>query len=432
MRNAERAVLGSNLAAISTSMRVINRARVIFLIRRQPGLTRADLSRLSGLSKATVSNHVGELLEAGLLYEDHGNGSHPRKAGLRLNRDAGIAVGIELSPEECRGVVTDTGIRPLRRAQRRLNSTGVEETTEVLLSMVQELLAGLDGQFLGLVVGVPGLTDARGETLMFSERLGWSDVPLARRLSDRGVCRVKVINRVRAAALGELWLGAGVDADDLVYVSVSSGIAAGILIDGQLFTGAYNNSGELGHTTLLPDGPECVCGNQGCLEAVASLPAICKAIKLRLLDGEPSVLSPALAEAGSLTSADVIAAARDGDALALDEARKASRHLGIAVANLIDLFNPAMVVIGGQLAEIGEIVIGSIRNTAQRRAFPPSFAGVQIVRSALGPDSVCMGACALVVDEYVREIGPSLSRDPGDRSGGRDPGQSLAIEAVQL
>ena len=113
-------------------MRVINRARVIFLIRRQPGLTRADLSRLSGLSKATVSNHVGELLEAGLLYEDHGNGSHPRKAGLRLNRAAGIALGIELSPEECRGVVTDTGIAPATR--QALEALGIE----VLLASPEE------------------------------------------------------------------------------------------------------------------------------------------------------------------------------------------------------------------------------------------------------------------------------------------------------
>jgi predicted NBD/HSP70 family sugar kinase len=393
---------------MSTSMRVINRARVLFLVRRQPGLTRADLSRLTGLSKATVSNHVAELLEASLLYEDQKGGSRMRNTGLHLNRDAGLALGIELSPDECRGVLSDAGIRPLRKVQRRLCSTGVDETTDLILSVVRELTAGVTGNCLGLFIGVPALTDAVGETLVFSESLGWADVPLARKMSESLGYRVKLVNRVRAGALGEHWLGAGVDVEDLIYVSVSSGIAAGILIGGQLVTGSYNNSGELGHTTAVPDGSACVCGNQGCLETVASVPAITRSVQRRVEAGEPSTLGNLLAQTGRLTNAEVIAAARDGDAVAVDEIRKASRYLGIAIANLIDLFNPAMVVIGGQLAEAGEILFSTVRNTVQHKAFPPSFAGVQVVRSALGPDSVCIGACALVVDQYVRQVEPSL------------------------
>ncbi len=408
MPGANRPVAGSHLVSISTSMRVINRARVLFLVRRQPGLTRANISRRTGLSKATVSNHVAELLQAGLLYEDQGNGSRVRNTGLRLNREAGLALGIELSPDECRGVLTDAAIRPLRRVRRRLSSTGVDETTDLICSVADELTEEVAGRRLGLVVGVPALTDAPGETLAFSESLGWSDVPLARKLSERLGYPVKLVNRARAGALGEHWLGAGVDVEDLIYVSISSGIAAGILIGGQLFTGTCNSSGELGHTTVVPDGLACVCGNQGCLETVASMPAITRSIRTRVEAGEPSTLAHRLAETGRLTSAEVIAAARNGDAVAVDEVRKASRYLGAAVANLVDLFNPAMVVIGGQLAETGEIAISTVRNTVQRKAFPPSYAGVQIVRAALGPEAVCIGACALVVDQYVQQVEPAL------------------------
>jgi predicted NBD/HSP70 family sugar kinase len=142
-----------------------------------------------------------------------------------------------------------------------------------------------------------------------------------------------------------------------------------------------------------------VCGNRGCLETIASVPAIIQAIKARGRMLEP--LSVQDVE-------DVVSAARDGDAVVADEIKKAGRYIGVAVANLIDLFNPSRVIIGGQLAETGEIILNTIRETAQRRTFPLSFAGVQIVRNVLGADSVCIGACTLVVDQYVAEVEPAL------------------------
>jgi len=177
--------------------------------------------------------------------------------------------------------------------------------------------------------------------------------------------------------------------------------------------------GNVGHTTILIDGPECVCGNRGCLETVASMPAVIRSIQARLQGGEPSTLNRLLDETAQLTHYDVIAAARDGDAVMLDEIRKASRYVGIAVANLMNLFNPSLVIIGGQLAEAGEMVVNTVRNTAQRRAFPLSFTGVQIVRNALGADSVCIGACALVVDQYIAQIEPALQPGVGVDGGRR-------------
>ena len=391
-----------------TSIRAINRARIISLVRRNPGSTRVDLSRLSGLSKGTVSNHVAEMLDEGLLYEDRQWDEQQRGTGLWLNRDAGLAGGIELSSDEIRGVLTNVGINPLRNGQRRLRSTGVEETVEAIISVIEKLLSGVEGECLGLVIGVPGPTDARGQILVFSESLGWSDVPLAERVAERFPCRVTLINRARAGALGEHWHGAGIDVDDLIYVSISSGVGMGILIGGRLFTGAYNNSGELGHTTMLIDGSECVCGNYGCLETVASMPAIIQAIQARLQSGERCSLSGLLVENAQLTYHDVIAAARDGDSLVLDQVRKASQYVGIAVANVTALFNPSLVIIGGQLAEAGEVVLNTVRKVAQRRTFPMNFADVQISRNALGLDSTCIGACALVVDQYIQQVEPAL------------------------
>jgi predicted NBD/HSP70 family sugar kinase len=339
---------------------------------------------------------VAELLAEELLYEREGRADRQRNSALWLNRNAGFAVGIELAVGECRGVLTDAEIRPLKGRQRRLSSTRVEETIETLYGLITDLLEGMEGPCLGVVIGVPGPTDESGQTLLFSESLGWSDVLLVQRLGERLPYRMRLINRAQAAAWGEYWVGAGVGAGDLVYVSISSGIAAGILLEGQLYMGARGLSGELGHTTILLDGAPCVCGNRGCLETVASVPTIVQAIKERRHTAE------------SLSVQDIVTAARDGDAIVCEEIRKAGRYIGVAVANLIDLFNPSRVVIGGQLAEAGEIVLNTIRETAQRRTFPMSFAGVQIVRNALGADSVCIGACTLVVDQYVAQVEPAL------------------------
>ncbi len=401
-------IIGYGFLPQSTSVRAINRARIISLVRRYPGLTRTDLSRLSGLSKATVSTLVTELLSEGLLYEDSKDGGRQRKTSLRLNREAGVAVGFELSPGECRGIVTDMSVRMLRRAQRSLDSNTVQDAMNTILAMHAELLADMALPCLGTVVALPGPTDESGQTLVFSESLGWTDVPLAQMLREKLGCNVSIINRPRAGALGEYWYGAGVGMRDMIYVSISSGIGAGILIAGQIFTGAQGFSSEIGHTTSIIDGPKCKCGNHGCLECIASMPAIIQQIQERIRREASDVPSWLRSRVDDLTYREVVTAARDGNALVLEVIREACQYIGIAVANLIDLFNPSCVIIGGQLAEAGEVVVHTIREIAQRRAFPLSFSGVQIVRSKLGADSVCIGACALVVDRYVAEVEPAM------------------------
>ncbi len=386
----------------ATSMRAVNRATLIAAVRRTTGLTRAALSEATGLSKGAVSSLVAELLKSGVLYEGGKDGS--RNRALHLNNALGVALGIEVGRSECRGIVTDIGITPLGHTLQQVSSTSVESYIGLICTMARDLLAAEQRPCLGLTVAVPGPTDPAGQVVVFSESLGWSDVPLARRLSAELGFPVSIANRPRAGAMGEHWYGAGLGVDDMVYVSVSDGIAAGVFIGGRLFLGATGYGGEFGHTTVLVDGPECVCGNRGCLETVASLPAIREAIRGRLRRGEDARLCE------PITYQAIIAAARDGDALVLEEIRKASDFVGIGVANLINLFNPSMVIIGGYLAEAGEVVLNAIRKTAQRRAFPLSYGDVQIQRNALSLDSACVGACALVVNEYVAQMEPALLR----------------------
>jgi glucokinase len=287
--------------------------------------------------------------------------------------------------------------------------TSVQEAYAAIEDVYRDLTDGIDKPCLGVAVAVPGPTDESGRRLLCSESLGWTDVPLADMVENISSCNTMLINCPRAGVLGEYWYGAGVGVQDIVYVFVSSGIGAGILIGGQLFTGAYGFNAEIGHTTILPDGPACGCGNRGCLERLSSMPAIIYTVRERLRRGvERRNIHSALADPDHISYQEVIKAALDGDDLVLDVLREASYYLGIALANLIDLFNPNRVIIGGQLAEAGEIVLNAVRTTAQRRSFPASFAGTEIVRSALGVDAECIGACALVVDRYIAQYEPAM------------------------
>lgn len=402
-------IIGYGFLPRSTSVRSINRARIISLVRRNPGLMRVDLSRISGLSKATVSALVDELVSQGFLFEDSQGGTRQRRVGLYLNRDAGVAVGFEVSPGEVRGVVADMSMRILGRCSHPLPNNTVQTAVDALATMYVELLADIALPCLGVVVSLPGPTDRADQILMFSPNLGWTEVPMGQILTERLGRRVSVINVPRAMTLGEYWYGAGIGAQDMVHINIGSGIGAGVLSAGQFLSGAQGYSSEIGHTTILPDGPLCQCGNRGCLERLASMPAIVEEARRR---AEQAGIAGHDWQCGdpndSSCYARLIQAARDGDPIVLDAVRLAGYYLGIAVANLIDLFNPSLVLVGGMLAEAGELVINTIRETAQRRSFPLSFRGVEIRRAQLGADAACIGACALVIDHYVAEFEPAM------------------------
>jgi N-acetylglucosamine repressor len=400
---------GPGLLPRVTSVRAINRARIISLIRRNPGLMRADVSHLSGLSKATVSSLVDELLTDKFLYEDVKEGARQRRVSLYLNRDAGAVVGLEVYPGECRGIVADMSMRELGSCVKPLSTRTVSETVDTLASMYQTLVASISLPCRGAVVSVPGPTAPSGQTVVVSPNMGWTDVPLARMLSERLGAQVSLVNTPRAMTLGEYWYGAGVSYQDMVHVNVSSGIGAGIIVHGQMLNGAYGYSSEIGHTTILPDGPLCACGNYGCLEALASLPAIITQARAQVVnDGRGGDAWCRGDVNDATTSACIIKAAQNGDSVVSDVVRQASQYLGIAVANLIDLFNPRMVLIGGQLAEAGELVIGTVREVARRRSLSACYNGVEISRARLGANAGCIGACALVIDRYVAEIEPAI------------------------
>jgi len=232
-----------------------------------------------------------------------------------------------------------------------------------------------------------------GRTVTCHHLPGWEDFPLREEVAHRAGLRVVMDNDANAAALGETAFGAARGCRHVLYVTVSTGIGAGLVLDGRLYRGANSLAGELGHVLVVPDGPLCTCGRRGCLEAAAAGPAIERAAREALAAGEPSSLS-----AGACTAKDTAQAAAT-DALAARVMADAGRSLGIALAGAVNLLNPEAVVIGGGVAQAGECLWAPLRAAVSEFGVPKSVRDLRLLPAALGARSALFGAGALALGD---------------------------------
>jgi glucokinase len=252
-----------------------------------------------------------------------------------------------------------------------------------------------------LTVGVPGPLDASTGVVFSPPNLpGWHDVPLRRNLEAVFQVPVKVVNDANAAALGEFHFGAGRGHRNFVYITVSTGIGGGIVVDGRLVEGTVGTAGEIGHTTIDRHGPVCPCGNIGCLEVIASGTAIARSFRERLAAGEDSSVT-AQVRGRVPTAADVAAGAQQGDPLAAAVFEEAAEALGLGVVNCIHLFNPDVIAIGGGVSQAGDLLFGPVRRMVERHAFPVPRNIVRIVPVELGDEVGLFGAAAVAQAERV-------------------------------
>lgn len=249
-----------------------------------------------------------------------------------------------------------------------------------------------------VAVGVPGLLDSAGEIVRFAPNLDWHEIPLKKMLMEKLQVPVFIENDANLAALGEHVYGAGRGKENLVYITVSTGVGGGLIIGGKVYRGFSGCAGEIGHMTVLPEGPVCSCGNSGCLEAVASGTAIAReAAEAIALGGGKQILAEAGGDPEAITSAHVAAAAAKGDPDALRIITAAARFLGIGAANILNLLNPSLVVLGGGVMGAGDFFLEYIKNEAGRRSFQEALDGSRIVRSELGGRAGVLGAIALAL-----------------------------------
>lgn len=382
------------------------------LLRSHPVTTRTELVHLSGLSKATVSEAIASLMAAGMLKEvgKRQPGRGRSQVVLAFQPRTRLVLGAHYTERACRVVLADLLASPVAQAERPLSSTDPEAFVEAVVACVQELLEQADAPVVGLGAGTPGLIDATRHEVTISVPQQWFHVPLGAMLEERLGMPVVLANRAKAAALGEYWQGhpapkgeaAGGRPSSLFYAYVGAGIVAGFVNDGELHLGSGGAAGELGHVTVLPDGPVCGCGNRGCLHTLASESAIVRQVKAMMREADAYAPADGDGQAPpSLARMDiamVVERARQGDPIVREVVREVTGWLGIAIAGVINLLNPSRVVIGGPVTGIGPPFIDALREEIRRRALWDSLQGVSIEASTLGDDAGPIGAAALFLD----------------------------------
>jgi glucokinase len=284
-----------------------------------------------------------------------------------------------------------------------LAGEGVDRVVGRIISAIESLLPAalpLDSICLACAGGID---TGRGVVVTPSPHMpGWSGIPLADIIKKKFGVGVFLVNDASAAALGEHRYGAGRGVKNLVLLTLGTGIGGGIIIDGKLYLGAVGGSAEIGHMTVDADGPRCGCGNVGCLEMLASGTAIARDAVERIKRGEKSSLADVGGEVNKITAEAVGKAARNGDRLSLDVIARAGYYLGIGLVNIANIFEPEMIVLGGGMSELGEMLIGPGKKMVQERAFSAAGRAVRIVTAQLGNEAGVYGAAAFALDSIRR------------------------------
>lgn len=314
-----------------------------------------------------------------------------------------IVIGIDLGGTKISTALVDSSGSIVAHDYRPTLVTQGQQAVIARMLAAAELVMAKAGvtpaQVVGVGIGAPGPLELEsGLTLSPPNLPGWDRVPLRQIIQDGLQIPAFLENDANAAAMGEFYFGAGRGTRDMIYVTVSTGIGSGLILDGELYYGATFMAGEIGHTTVLPNGPLCACGNRGCLEAVSSGTAIVGRARERLARGMPTLIAE-LAEGNpeKVTVQLIAQAAEQGDVEAKGILTEAMDFLGIGMANMVNLFNPELLVIGGGLSNLGSLLFEPVRRAIIRRAFPGPARAAKVVPAELDSHAGVLGAAAVAL-----------------------------------
>jgi len=388
------------------------RRKLVKLIYKNGPLSRKEMSKQLGIRQASVNSFIKQLEGKGLLKPGRlNNGVGPGRpaAHYEVNPSFRAVLGIHFRIEEIVGVCCDLKGKVLASVNRHPKPLhDVDDLVNHLVETIAELkiLAQVkDNDILAAGFGMPGVVDRENGILThYYEFPWWRNIPIVDRLKQRLPLSCCIVQEVCGFAVGEQWFGVARGVDNFAYVDVENGVALAMALNGEVLLSRTHTT-EWGHATIMVDGPQCGCGNRGCLDHFLRTDYLGERIKDQLGQGKRSRLEPFLKHNNGLHLSDIITAVQQGDEVTKTVLGNAFEYLGVGISNLINTFSPSLIVIGGELSACGDMLLERVRKVVRLRAYPPLVGMSEVKLASLEPvTGGAQGAVATVLSEMFEHL----------------------------
>lgn len=396
-----------NIKGDLLSMKEMNRRLILDVIRTNTNLSRSEIAKKTKLNPSTVTRITAELINEGVISEvGHADSQGGRKPILLdLVPDVVHIIGINVERNSIIGLVSNLIGTVIHQTILPIKSYSKADIYNDIAAVIEGLMkkaAAEDRTLIGIGIAMHGLVDSDQGIILYPPAFGWKNLPIVDLLEKRFDLPVKLENNARAMALGESWFGAARGEKNFIALKVGHGIGSGIMLNGDIFRGVDFTAGEIGHTYVTVDGPLCDCGNYGCLETLASIKALTKRAQRSLKEGVASEILTLAGNPETVTHEHIFTAAQNNDPLALHLLQDAGRYLGMALANITNLLNPAKILIGGEILAGLEFVLPTLAATVKARAMEIPAQSLAIEPIELGMNSVAIGAVTLILEDIFK------------------------------
>ncbi|EIW17111.1 MULTISPECIES: ROK family protein [Pelosinus] len=396
-----------NIIANSFKLGSSNDALTLNVIRRQGPISRVEISKMTGLTPPTVTNITTKLLELGLIAEDRiGESSGGRRPLLlKINSLLATVIIVYIRSEKMIGYVINPEFQCQLEDSRNIKGKKEDEILRMLLDIISDCRKRAVVPVLAVGVVVRGPVRRKDGIAVFVPNIGWRNTPLKGIIEEHIGLPAFIENDVKALSNGEYYYGSVKDAESMILLKVSHGIGGGIIFNGSLYRGVNDSAGEVGHTTIDVAGPICSCGNYGCLEALASENALVDAVAKAIKEGQSSIIYDMVkGELKDLAPEVIYKAADAGDELAIRMLGQVARYLGIGIANLVNTFNPEILIIGGGIVRGRQYIEDIVRQTVEDRSFESSSNVLEISFLTTTTENTLKGAADIVFAEITESI----------------------------
>ena len=397
------------LSGKNEMMRDLNRCLVLSTVRNSEPISRIDIAKKLNLSPSAISNITNELISKEFIREI-GPGSSQnlgrKPTLLEVDPQTWYVVGIDFE----RITSIRVGIANLKgkltaKTEGPVKDASPSQVVDLIAELIDRLINKVNikrERIIGIGMGTPGLLDQKEGKVIYSVHLGWRNVSLRELVEKKTGALLIIDTDTNAPALAEQRYGAGKGTRDLIYITIGSGLGAGIIIDEQIYHGIDGTAGEFGHTIIDPNGPLCSCGNRGCLEALVTESSIMKQATEGINKGEATLINNLAQKQGNLTPKIIYEAASKGDKFAIQIIQKTGYYLGLGLVNLVNLLNPEVIVIGGDISQVADILLKPVKEVVSSRALSAPAQRVKIIASHFGKDAGILGAATLFLESVFQ------------------------------